>query len=279
MLMIIVALILLGLCFGSFVNALVWRLHQQALPKKKRVSTDKELSVSKGRSMCPHCQHTLAWYDLLPVVSWLSLAGKCRYCKQPISGQYPLIELLTAGLFVASYIWWPTELDHRGIFLLTVWLISLVGLVALIVYDIRWMLLPNKIVFPLIAIATLSVAGDSLYSDEPFHTILMSIGSLLVAGGIFYVLFQVSNGKWIGGGDVKLGFALGLLLGRPDLAFLMLFTASILGLVVSLPAVLSKKSKLSSKIPFGPFLIIATIVVKLFGLSVIHWYTNTFLYL
>jgi len=272
-------LVLLGLSLGSFVNALVWRLHEQSLPKKKRVASKKELSISTGRSMCPHCQHTLAWYDLLPVISWLMLGGKCRYCRKTIGWQYPFIELITAGLFVASYVWWPYAFDAKGVWLLGVWLTSLVGLVALIVYDIRWMLLPNRIVFPLIAIAAAGVVGRTFFAGEGVHTLLSALTGLSIAGGLFYVLFQVSGGRWIGGGDVKLGFALGLLLGGAGEAFLMLFFASILGLIVSLPAVLLKKTQLSGKIPFGPFLITSTIVVKFFGGVIIAWYTDTFLYL
>lgn len=274
-----IVLVVLGLALGSFINALVWRLHQQDLPKKKRVATDKELSISTGRSMCPHCQHTLSWYDLVPVLSWLSVAGKCRYCKIPISRQYPSVELLTASLFVASYIYWPLELDVAGLWLLSVWLVSLVALVALAVYDLRWMLLPNRIVFPLIGIASVGVLGNAIMADKPVTVITQALLGLLVAGGIFYVLFQVSSGNWIGGGDVKLGFALGLLLGGPVEAFLMLFVASLLGLCLSLPAVAAKKSKLASRIPFGPFLITATILVQLFGHAIIDWYKSTYLYL
>src|SRR4051812_13278636 len=102
MLMIIAVLIVFGLCLGSFVNALVWRVHEQEAAKKP----NKKLSVLNGRSMCPHCEHELAAKDLIPVLSWLSLGGKCRYCHKPISKQYPLVELLTALLVVGSYIWW-----------------------------------------------------------------------------------------------------------------------------------------------------------------------------
>lgn len=272
-------LIVLGLCFGSFVNALVWRLHEQSLPKKKRVASDKELSISKGRSMCPHCQYTLAWYDLIPVLSWLSVRGKCRYCHRAISWQYPLVEAVMALLFVGSYFWWPYAIDERGIWLLAVWLTSLVGLTALVVYDLKWMLLPNRIVFPIILISTVGVIGDVLLSNNSLHVLLKALASSLIAGGIFYVLFQISGGKWIGGGDVKLGFALGLLLAGPAEAFLMLFFASILGLFFSLPVVFLKRTKLSSQIPFGPFLIAATVIVKLFGASLITWYARTYMYL
>lgn len=274
------ALLLAGLAFGSFINALVWRLHQQQLPKKKQLLSQTELSIVKGRSVCTNCKHKLAWYDLVPVLSWLTLRGKCRYCKIPISIQYPIIEVITAVLFVVSYSFWPLGLESLfDQVYFGAWLASLVGLVALVVYDIKWMLLPNRIVFPLIGLASIGVVIRALSSDSTTSTLLNALGGLAVAGGIFFTLFQISNGKWIGGGDVKLGFALGLMLGSPSLAFLMLFSASLLGLIVTLPAVALKKTDFSSKIPFGPFLIMATIIAKLFGDSVIDWYSTTFLYL
>lgn len=278
--MVIAVLIILGLAFGSFVNALVWRLHQQELPKKKRAAPDTELSIVTGRSMCTHCKHTLAWYDLVPVLSWLSVAGKCRYCRKPIGVQYPLIELLTAVLFIVSLLLWPaqlTVLSDQLIF--AAWLMAIVGFMALIIYDIRWMLLPNRVVFPLIGIGLAVAVIRAFAADSPAASLLASLGGLAVAGGIFYVVFQISDGSWIGGGDVKLGFALGLLLGSPVLAFLMLFSASLLGLMFAVPGIVFKKSGLNSKLPFGPFLIVSTMMVMLIGQRIIDWYASTVLYL
>lgn len=270
--MIIAILILLGLCFGSFVNALVWRLHEQDKPKKKRAASDTDLSIVSGRSMCPHCKHTLSVSDLIPLLSWLILRGKCHYCHKPIGWQYPLVEAATALLFVSSYLWWPLSFDAGGIFELIIWLVSLVGFMALIVYDLRWMLLPNKIVFPITGLAIIKVLGIALFFDGGFQSIINAVLGLAIAGGIFYVLFQVSNGKWIGGGDVKLGFALGLLLGTPTLALMMLFVASLLGTLIALPGLITKKLQRTSMLPFGPFLIIGTILVKLFGQTLLNWY-------
>src|SRR5580700_9634934 len=120
--MIIVVLAVLGLCLGSFVNALVWRLHEQSNPKQKTKNKKQkakqlsanELSILRGRSMCPDCHHQLAAKDLVPVISWLDLRGKCRYCHRPISIQYPLVELATAGLFVFSYFFWPLAFNGVG---------------------------------------------------------------------------------------------------------------------------------------------------------------------
>ena len=101
MLMVVVLLVLLGLCFGSFVNAFVWRFHMQASAKTKIAKA--KYSIVRGRSVCVDCKHQLASKDLLPVVSWLALKGKCRYCKKPIHWQYPLIELITARVLWYSY--------------------------------------------------------------------------------------------------------------------------------------------------------------------------------
>ncbi len=278
--MIYAVLIILGLCFGSFVNALVWRLHQQDLPKKKRAASDAELSIAKGRSMCTHCKHTLAWYDLVPVLSWTLLMGRCRYCRKPIGLQYPLVELLTAIIFVLSYAFWSYDLNSAaGLGMLILWLAATVGFVALTVYDLRWMLLPNRIVFPLIGLGIFVSLLRAIQADSIAGSLLGALGGLAVAGGIFYVVFQVSNGTWIGGGDVKLGFAIGLFLGGPVLAFLMLFIASLLGLSVAMPGIVLKRSKLNAKLPFGPFLITATLLVMLVGQRIVDWYLGTVLYL
>lgn len=278
--MIVTILILLGLALGSFVNAWVWRVYQQNLPKKKRAGTDKELSVVTGRSMCPDCKHTLAWYDMLPVVSWIMLRGKCRYCKKPVHWQYPVVELAVAGLFVCSYIFWPEELlglADQVIF--ASWLAALVGLVALAVYDIRWMLLPNKIVLAVGILAAIGATVRIIAADKPLNGILLLLGSVAVAGGVFYILFQISDGKWIGGGDVKLGLVLGLLLASPVLAFLMLFIASLLGLLFALPGIVTRRRNLTSKLPFGPFLIAGTVFTQLFGVGLVAWYSAMFLYI
>ena len=261
--MIIVILIVLGLCMGSFINAIVWRLKTP------------NLSVLKGRSMCPKCQHQLAAKDLVPVFSWLYLKRKCRYCKKPISWQYPLVELLTTGLIVGSYLAWPTELNSYLLIQFISWLIMLVGLIALTVYDIKWMLLPDKIVFPLIATALLSLIGQFILG-RPINNIYGIIWAVIIDGGIFWLIFQFSKGKWIGGGDVKLGFLLGLIVGKPEYAFLTLFIASVIATLFSLPLLMLKKLKKTSKIPFGPFLIAACMIVVLFGATIIDAYKSVF---
>ena len=270
----------LGLVFGSFINALVWRLSQvldkNGDPKKLSAKKKKELSIVSARSMCPSCKHQLSAPDLVPVFSWLFLKGKCRYCKKPISAQYPLVELITAGLFALSAYAWNFDQTWMVASFIT-WLICLVGLVALAVYDAKTMLLPDKIIFKLYLVAIAGLIIEFLLGRPPAD-ILQIAGSVFVSGGIFYILYQVSQGKWLGGGDVKLGLLIGLLLPNALQGALMLFLASILGTITSIFLSVNKKIERSTKIAFGPFLIASTIIVVLYGQSIIDWYLNIIVY-
>lgn len=269
--MIIVLLILFGLCLGSFVNALVWRVHKQSTVKSKKQAA--EYSIAHGRSMCTDCGHQLGFADLVPALSWLVLRGKCRYCHKRISWQYPAVEMATAALFIISYVFWPRDLTGIEIGVFSLWLAVLVGLMALLVYDLRWMLLPNRIVFPLYYLAG-GVVILRLIQELSLETLANNILAVAVGGGIFYVLFQISAGRWIGGGDVKLGFLLGAFVGTPVFALLMLFVASLLGCIVSLPLLLTKSAKKNTRIPFGPFLIMACVIVMLWGQRIVDWYLD-----
>lgn len=268
-------LILLGLCFGSFVNALVWRIHKQETGKTGRSkSTRGKYSIATGRSMCVDCGHTLEPKDLIPVLSWLSLRGKCRYCHKSISWQYPLVELLTAAIFVLSYTYWPSTLTGYGLFQYCLWLVFVVGLMALAVYDLRWMLLPNRIIYPLLGLAIVQQLVAVIFYGQGLHYLLQVWMSILIGGGMFALIYFVSKGKWIGFGDVRLGTLLGLLLGAPDLAMLMIFVSSILGTILVIPLLLTGKAKYSTKLPYGPLLIVGAVIVRLFGASIIVWYKS-----
>lgn len=256
--MIPVVLVLLGLCFGSFVNALVWRLHE----KRNWVSE---------RSECPHCHHVLSGWDLMPVLSWLLLRGKCRYCRHPIPDT-PLTELAVPALFLLSYYAWPYALHGAGLFTFVTWLVFIVGFVALAVYDIRWFLLPDKIVFPFIALAAMQVLAVWIFFDGTWRQAASSIVGAIIVSCLFWALYEGSRGKWIGFGDVKLGVILGLLAGGVTHAFLLLFVASFIGMLISLPLILAGKANRKSHLPFGPLLLAGLVVVQLFGSSLINGY-------
>ncbi len=267
--MIIVILAVLGLCLGSFINAYVWRIHSRTKTGKL-----KDLSIWHGRSMCPKCHHILVAKDLIPIVSWLLLKAKCRYCRKPISIQYPVVELVTSLLFIFSYIYWPYSFNAEGKTLFVFWLIFLLGFMILTVYDLRWRLLPNRIVTPLIFLILIQLSTQLIFFNAGFSLILGAFWGLLFSAGLFYGIFVVSDGKWIGGGDVKLAIVLGLLLGGPMKAILMVFLASLIGSIASIILISTKKLRRNSMIAFGPLIIAATVITYLFGSSIIEWYKN-----
>lgn len=265
MLMVLSFIFVLGLIFGSFINALVWRVHT----KRKWWGNE--------RSICPKCKHKLYAVDLIPVLSWLLLKGKCRYCKKPISVQYPLVELITAILFVVSYMAWPIMLSRLSILVFIVWLFSLVLMVALCVYDYKWMILPNIIVV-ILTISSLIFVVLKAIDHGSINLFLQACLASIIFFGLFWFLFIVSSERWIGGGDVKLAVSLGLFVGGVAEVFLVIFLASLIGTVYVLPKLATGKVSAKTHIPFGPLLMVATIIVVLFGKSLIDWYLHSFLH-
>lgn len=292
--MIVLLLIGFGMILGSFVNAMVWRLHAQdevrdklaelanagkALSKARKVKAAKlnteleTLSISKGRSMCSQCSHPLAPKDLVPFFSWAWLRGKCRYCRQPIADP-PLVELILPVLFVLSYVAWPESLSGYGLFAFGLWLAFLTGFVALSLYDIRWYLLPDRIVWPLVALAVVQVTVHATLFDGGWPVVMTAVWGIALASGVFLALYLIAERlgrEWIGFGDVKLGLILGLLVGGPLPAILLLYLASLLGLLLSVPGLIRRRMTRTSLIPFGPFLMVACVVVVLFGSVFTKW--------
>jgi prepilin signal peptidase PulO-like enzyme (type II secretory pathway) len=277
------ALAVLGAVFGSFAAAQVWRLRARQLAEDKKAGEPydkaeyKRLhhlagrSQAKDRSECLNCGHTLSWLDMIPVFGWLSLNGKCRYCKKPI-GRFELImELLTAALFAASYLLWPFGLDSLtewGMFGL--WLAIIVILVTLAAYDFKWQLLPDAVNFTFIGLSLAFLVCRWWLHPGQFD-ILSILGSLGFLSGVYAVLYVVSKGAWIGFGDIKLGIGLGLLLGEWSLAFVALFLANLIGVMLVLPGLLNKSLDGKSRIAFGPLLIVGTLLSFWFGRFFIEW--------
>jgi prepilin signal peptidase PulO-like enzyme (type II secretory pathway) len=265
MVMVQIAIMLgvLGAAMGSFVDALVWRIHTRR-------------NFVSDRSECEKCHHKLGVLDLLPIVSWLALGGRCRYCKTPISPVIVLTEIAMATLFVISYVFWPFGLvAWQTVALFVIWLVVLVMLGMLLVYDLRWMILPDKIVFPLIIIGFVDAAlRVSLMPDATITTyashILLGMG---VIAGSYWLLYTASKGKWVGYGDVKLNIFIGTVLGWQK-ALLVLCMSNVLGFLIVLPGLLTGKLTRRSRIPFGPFLILAFVIASLFGDAIIEWYLN-----
>lgn len=256
-----------GLAFGSF-----------ALAMAMRMKSGKDWV--RGRSECDHCGHKLSAKDLVPVASWLSSSGKCRYCRKQLSKSYPLAELGTGTAFLLSYIFVPYELSGYGLISFGLWLLALVIMTALVVFDLKWFLLPNKLVYPLQITALAHWIIISVNNSQTITKDLTTLGwALLVSTGIFYLLHVISSGKWIGDGDVRLGVAMGLFLGSPSIAWLAIFVASVSGVLIAVPSLIKSSKALKMKLPFGPMLIFGLIFSYLFGVQIIDWYTTTFLFI
>lgn len=281
---------LLGAIFGSFVGAQVWRLRARQLKEDqqtgekidkkemKRLSHLLKKNVRSDRSRCLHCSHVLAWYDLIPLVSWFSLMGRCRYCKKFIGWTEIFLEVILAILFAVSFMFWPDGLTNiwQGV-LLTLWLVGLVLLAALFVYDLKWMLLPDKINIPFIIVGAVFAAVKLSLADDFGESLMSLFGSLAILSGIYALLYLFSrirygeDGTWIGFGDVKLGLGLALFLGNWMMAFLALFAANLIGTLLVLPSMLRGKLKGSSRIPFGPLLIVGFLIAWFFGPTISSW--------
>ncbi|MFZ2125926.1 MAG: prepilin peptidase [Candidatus Microsaccharimonas sp.] len=280
------ALILLGVCLGSFAGATVWRLrarqlkydkkHKEPVDEKEYARLEKltKRKLSKDRSQCLHCGYELKWYDLIPIVSWVALRGKCRHCHKPIGYFEPLIEIGMAGFFVVSYMFWPFGLESPfEIARFIVWLISGVILAMLFAYDSKWYLLPDKLTAILAGVGAVNVILAAIQSINPVETVLSALGAVGILSGLYLILYRVSNGRWVGFGDVKLGVGLALLLADWQLAIVALFLANFIGCLVVIPLMITGKLKRSSHVPFGPLLIAGTVIAFFIGPSLVEFYT------
>lgn len=283
----------LGLMLGSFAGAQVWRLRARQLVEDVREGEvvdaqeyDALLPLTKNtlssdRSRCLQCSQTLAWYDLLPLVGWLSTAGKCRYCKAPIGKFEPLMEIGVSVVFVLSYLLWPSSLDTViGVMSFAAWLVAVVLLAILFAYDFKWFLLPDSIVFPLISIGVV-LSGVKVLTATDTPSALMSVGGAVLAlSGLYFLLYQFSKWRygeertWVGFGDVKLGLGLALLLADWRLALLALFLANLIGSVAVVPGMLLGKLSRKAHVPFGPLLIAGAVIAMLVGERLIDLYLN-----
>jgi prepilin signal peptidase PulO-like enzyme (type II secretory pathway) len=215
----------------------------------------------------------LPWYDLIPVVSWLVLKGRSRFSGKPIGIFELAIEVAMAAFFALSFAFWPHSFDSwQAVALFALWLVSGVGLAVLFAYDVKWFLLPDKVVYPLIAVGFAMAALHVASAPDMFSAALDTLYAVLVLGGLYFVLHVVSKGRWVGFGDVKLGVFLGLVLGSWPLALLCLFLANFIGCLYVVPLMLMGKISRTSRVPFGPFLMLGFVVAALFGQTLVDWY-------
>jgi leader peptidase (prepilin peptidase) / N-methyltransferase len=238
-----------GLLIGSFLNAVIHRV-----PRKQSI-------VSPG-SQCPACGYALRWYDNIPVVSYVMLGARCRKCRQPISIRYPIVELITAAVFVAHYFVFGWTL------LLAVRLLFAASLVALFAIDLEHKLLPDVITLPGIVIGILA----SVFLPPG---VMESLIGMLIGGGVLWLIgeayFRYSGEEGMGGGDVKMLAMIGAFLGW-KLVLVTLVLSSVLGSVLGLTIIAIKRGNMKYALPFGTFLALGALAASLVGEQIVTWY-------
>ncbi len=251
---------LLGTIIGSFLNVVIYRF-----------GTGK--SIAKGRSICMTCNHTLRWYELIPVFSFMIQSGRCRSCASSISHQYPIVEFITGIVFVSiAHYFFPvlyiSQISY--IFLVSLFAFLFSILIVISVYDFRHKIIPDKLVYIFSLISFLSIfvnqTGIGALFVKP-TLIDVAVGPLLALP--FALIWWLSKGKWMGLGDSKLilglGWMLGLYMGLSAL-ILSFWIGSIIGLLIM--AFSRKKVGLKTEIPFAPFLIFSSLLVFIFNIDI-----------
>ena len=250
-----------GTIVGSFLNVVVLRL------KKNK-------SVVKIPSHCPYCRRKLRWFELIPVVSFFIQRGKCRRCQKKISWQYPIVEFFTGLIFllIAAHFF---DFSFYGIVNILYLLVVSCFLIIIFVYDFKYYLVSDKIVYPAIFLVLFYDVYLALITNQ-FSIFFSSILGAISMGGFFLFWVLISRGKWMGVGDIKIGILLGLFFGVYQM-FTTLFLTFFVGAIVSLVLMILKKKKLKSEIPLGPFLTGAAFVTLFWGNYLLDWYLNMFM--
>lgn len=265
----------LGAMVGSFLNVCVHRL-----PRGE--------SIVKPRSRCPNCGAPIHWYDNIPVVSWILLRGKCRACRAPIHWMYPLVELVTAALFLAVYYSFGMTLATPAYMLLAA------GLVLVTFVDLTDWTIPNEVTFPgiplgvICSLVAMMYPKSGLLLDDP----LMSLAGLAAGGGVLYALDLISlvlmKKRGMGFGDVKLMAMLGAFFG-PLGVLVMLVVASFFGSVIGILMIVLRRGQPTELpesdpdeadamtpgghyLPFGPYIVLGGLVYLFFGPEIIQRY-------
>lgn len=238
-----------GAIIGSFLSVVISRLHKG------------EKGIIAGRSHCQHCKTPLKAKNLIPIFSWLAQKGRCSACHKPISVTYPLLEISTALVFALT-------INHFGLEITTLLYLALFTLyIAIFFYDLLYMEIPDRFSLTAIVIAILI----SLTIKTPAISDALWGGAIGL--GFFLAQFLISQGRWIGGGDLRLGALIGLSLGIKG-TLVALFSAYMLGAIYASFLLISGKAAKNHQLPFGPFLIAGFAISLIWSQEIIDWYWN-----
>lgn len=254
-----IALFIFGAALGSFISVVIYRLHKG------------EKGIFTGRSHCPQCKKELEVPDLIPILSYLTLRGQCRYCSKEISYMYPMLEAVTGAVFAllfAKFQFADSALNFSGMHF---GLYALYGFYAFVLiftffYDLKYMEIADQILLPGIIIALIATLGFPLTP----HIIDALIGAA-IGTAFFAVQYGLSGGKWVGLGDLRVGAFMGAILGWKFL-LVALFISYITGSIASIFIIAQKKKLLGVKVPLAPFLVIGTFATIFFGEEILKWY-------
>lgn len=262
-----------GAVIGSFLNVLIYRLP---------IGMD----FKKGNSICPNCEHKLNWKDLFPLFSWIFLGGKCRYCKAPISKQYPIVEALNGTFYVLSYIFlcggvqikgFMFEFSDLGISLkLAGYMIMFSALIVVSWIDFKHQIIPDSMWIAILVGGLLIVVDALLTGDFSKDWIISKIIGFFTVSGLFFIVALVTQGRAMGGGDIKLMAAVGFVLGWKAV-LLTLFMSAIFGVLFSIGRKIVSKKEMKGVVPFGPFLAMGSAVCAFVGEKIFDAYLGLFM--
>ena len=242
------AFIIFGSLWGSFANVCIYRL-----PENKNVIT--------GRSSCPNCKNKIPWYDNIPLLSFILLMGKCRLCEKPIDLQYFIVELISAISFVSIYYFFGLTLAALLLLILSIFFIIIFFI------DLKHFIIPNELTFPLMIIGFIKSFDPNLNQTIFPNYINSLIGGLFGYSIIWLIIFiykKIRNKEGMGLGDAKLLAVVGFWFGWVSIPF-VIFISSAVALILVIPSILNKSRKMSSEIPFGPYIIIGCILYVSFS--------------
>lgn len=260
---ILTTLFLIGAAVGSFTSVVIYRLHSG----KK--------GIIRGRSKCPECDTKLSALDMIPIVSYLTLRGQCRYCNSEISYMYPMLELVTGCLFILLFAKFPFlnnvslnfSIPLLGLYLLYAFYTFI--LIFTFFFDLRYFKVADEIILPGVLVGLIATIA---YPQTP-HIFDALIGSA-IAAGFFGLQAFISRGKWIGLGDIRVGALMGVILGW-KLTIVALIISYLVGSVVSLGVIAKKRQIRGIKIPFAPILVTGTFITIFFGEEILVWYLKS----
>jgi len=243
----------LGLCAGSFMNVCIHRLPRGG-------------SLIRPRSRCPGCDYQLRWYDNIPLISYLLLWGRCRSCRSRISLRYPIVEIVTAVVWVAHY----AVFDLTALMFVRALFAS--ALIVLFAIDLEHQILPNAITLP-------GIVAGLIFSVVLPPGVFDAVLGVLIGGGVLWLIgeayYRYSGQEGMGGGDVKMLAMVGAFLGWKQV-LVTLVVSSVTGSLLGLLLILSRRGNLKQALPFGTFIAIGALLASLVGERIVQWYADMY---